>query len=341
MHTQYGRPMAVLVLIAAGCTAPMRSHLARPGKSSVVKIDSAEVAAAEDAPEPKIAPATHLAAGRLFQSNRQFAKAIEQYRKAIAADPNLFEAYHMWGIVAGCLGRHTEAEAALRNAVQLNPGSSVYRNNLGFELTMQRKWVEAAREFERAVAIDPELDRAYINLAIALSAQGRFEDALTQFKWVLPEPDAHYNMGMTYVANNRYAAARTAFEQTLDIDPNFDAARRQLRKLPEPDPVELVAVDGVLAPAAFAPEEAFVAAYAHADWNGIRNTLGLEGGAEDRRGDFDGDGDVDSSDRVEFNSCFFMRSAAMPSKCDPGDFDGDGDVDVLDYFGFQRMFVER
>ena len=345
MHTRYRRLLAALVLIVGGCALPKRSHLVGPDKSGVVKIDSAEVAAAKDAPEPEIMPATRLAAGRLFQSNRQFAKAIEQYRKAIATDPNCTEAYHMWGVLAGYLGRHGEAETALRRAVQLNPGSSVLRNNLGFELTVQRKWIEAAREFRRAIAIDPKFDRAYINLAIALAAQGRFEDALTQFKWVLPEPDAYYNVGLTYFTNHRQAEARAAFERVLDLDPNFEAARRQLRRLPEPDPVEILAGDDAPAPAAFAPDEALIASLTHADWKGIRNTLGLDdetnGASDGWLGDFDGDGDVDQSDIAEFNSCFFMRSAAMPSKCDPGDFDGDGDVDWLDYLEFQSQFVER
>lgn len=345
MHTPYRRLLAALVLIVGGCALPKRSHLVGPDKSGVVTVDPAEVAAAKDAPEPDITPATRLAAGRLFQSNRQFAKAIEQYRKAIAGDPNCIEAYHMWGVLAGYLGRHREAETALRRAVHLSPGSSVLRNNLGFELTVQRKWIEAAREFQRAVAIDPKFDRAYINLAIALAAQGRFEEALTQFKWVLPEPDAYYNVGLTYVVQRRYAEARSAFERVLDLDPNFEAARRQLSVLPEPDPVELTTGDDALAPAAFAPEETLIGSFIHADWKGIRNTLGLgdqTGEPSDGLlGDFDGDGRVDQSDIAEFNSCFFMCSDAVSSACEPGDFDGDGDVDLLDYFQFQSLFVER
>ncbi len=190
-----------------------------------------ELASVEDAPEPRISPHTRFAAARFFESTRQFDKAVEQYKEAIADDPDFVNAHARLGIVYGLFGEHREAEAALRTAVNLRPDSAVLRNNLAFQLVLQRRWAAAERELRKALELDPGFPNARTNLAIVLSGQGRFDEALAEYKRVLPEADAYYNIGLAYRGQKRHREARAAFHRVLSINPNFEAAHVQLGKL--------------------------------------------------------------------------------------------------------------
>jgi hypothetical protein len=56
-------------------------------------------------------------------------------------------------------------------------------------------------------------------------------------------------------------------------------------------------------------------------------------------GDFDGDGDVDLVDFVEFQLCFTGPDGDMAPGCEPGDFDSDDDIDLLDWGAFEVAFT--
>jgi tetratricopeptide (TPR) repeat protein len=195
-----------------------------------------QLASIEDAPDPHISPHTRFAAARFFESTRQFDKAVEQYSKAIADDPDYVDAYARLGIVHGLFGQHRKAEAALRKAVELRPNDAVLRNNLAFEFIQQRRWSEAERSLREALTLDPTLPNARTNLALALSAQGRFKESLSEYSRVLPEADAYYNVGLAYRGQKRYDQARAAFQHVLALNPNFEAAHKQLAKLRRGEP---------------------------------------------------------------------------------------------------------
>lgn len=238
MHTRAAWMPRLIVLVMTavlvGCSwVNEQRSITRTGPATQ-RPSAADIAAAEDAPAPEILPKTRFAAARLFESTRHFDKAVEQYRKTLAADPGYVEAYHRLGILLGYLGKHQEAETALRRAVQLSPSEGALRNNLAFELILQQRWREAERELRRAIALDPNLDQARTNMGLVLAAQGRFDDAMVEYRRVLREPDALYNLGLAYRTHRRYEDARQTFSRVLAMNPDFEVARRQLDHLPKP-----------------------------------------------------------------------------------------------------------
>ena len=83
---------------------------------------------------PKILPETHFAAGRLFESQGLFGKAIYQYRKAVSVNHHYAEAYGRLGLLLSMTGSRREAVDAFRSAAKLKPRDATLKNNLGFEL---------------------------------------------------------------------------------------------------------------------------------------------------------------------------------------------------------------
>jgi predicted O-linked N-acetylglucosamine transferase (SPINDLY family) len=130
-----------------------------------------------------IAVASHQA-GRLDH-------AAEIYRRILAAEPAHAAAWHMLGLVALQRGRYADAEAWLRQAVALGPGSNdptqgpgmaeAYAS-LGIVLRRQGRLGDAVAAYEQAVALKADYAEGHYNLAIALLAQGRLEEAIASYR---------------------------------------------------------------------------------------------------------------------------------------------------------------
>jgi TolB-like protein/DNA-binding winged helix-turn-helix (wHTH) protein len=103
------------------------------------------------------------------------------FRQAVALDPNSAIAHLMLGHVLSQSGDHAESRIMARRARELDP---FFAHNFALSATMafQAHDYAAAVEFGRqAVAIYPEGWVGYLNLAYALSAIDRHEEALEAF----------------------------------------------------------------------------------------------------------------------------------------------------------------
>ncbi|HEX6042910.1 MAG TPA: FG-GAP-like repeat-containing protein [Pyrinomonadaceae bacterium] len=108
-------------------------------------------------------------------------------------------------------------------------------NNIGVALLEQFKHKEAADAFKRALQLEPGLTLARINLGIALfnmpdlpAAQRELQAAAT----AAPNaPQPHYVLGLLAKLQNNPAAAIAAFQKVLAIDPNDVGANVNLGQL--------------------------------------------------------------------------------------------------------------
>lgn len=108
-------------------------------------------------------------------------------------------------------------------------------NNIGVALLEQYKHKEAADAFKRALQLDPGLTLARINLGIALfnmpdlpAAQRELQSAAT----AAPNaPQPHYLLGLLAKAQNRAPEAIAAFQKVLAIDPQDVGANVNLGQL--------------------------------------------------------------------------------------------------------------
>ncbi|MFQ5489322.1 MAG: tetratricopeptide repeat protein [Phycisphaerae bacterium] len=238
------------VVFIHGCTQSNKTVVQSQKERNWLEADSAAISAAQEIDAPRILPKTHFAAALLFEQNGQWQKAVAQYQKAVAVNHQYVEAYAHMGMLLGRLGRHSEAEIALRRAVQLKPDSARMRNNLGYEYALQKRWMDAEAELNNAIELKPDFARAYINLGLVLAKQQRFEEALESFNAALPDADAYYNLGLMYRSAQRHRDAADAFRHVLALNPNFPAAARQLEEteakiqpMPVPDPVMVADAD--------------------------------------------------------------------------------------------------
>ena len=139
---------------------------------------SKEAAAHAVAAEPSLAEAQTSSALVNFWFGWDWAAAEAAYRKAIELDPNYHLAHRMLGIALGHMGRHAEAQAAMRRAREIDPLLAVHQA-LSAYLAFVAGDYEAAIQFARqAIVVDPDFWIGHFQLGQVHLQLGNTEMAL-------------------------------------------------------------------------------------------------------------------------------------------------------------------
>jgi len=132
------------------------------------------------------------------KDKESFERVVANYRKVIAEDPNVIDAWFSLG-----------------NAYQ-----------------REHRWKEAIEYFKKALQLKPDYDLPVINMANCYQRLGDDEAALAGYEHYLTiDPkNAHvrYQAGEIYLDKGDVARAEQNFTQALEIDPRVAAARNAL-----------------------------------------------------------------------------------------------------------------
>lgn len=176
--------------------------------------------------------------GRYFLSRRNrdsFLKAIEEFERAIAADPvyaqayaGLADAHLLLGVWGAKPPREVmvKAKQAATKALELDPGLAEPHATLGFAtLCFDYDAPAAEAQFQRAIQLNPNYQTAHHWYAYTLAAMGRFDDAVTEIRRAEELSPASVNVA-TDVAEILYWAGdyEAAIEQTgkaLELDRDY------------------------------------------------------------------------------------------------------------------------
>ncbi len=97
------------------------------------------------------------------------------------------------------------------------PRDAVLMNNLGLCYLLKDEYSDAETMFAGAAGERPSDARYRANLAVAIGMTGRYDEALSLFEQLMPEADAHYNLGVICEARNDRQGAMEAFEKSEEI----------------------------------------------------------------------------------------------------------------------------
>lgn len=107
-------------------------------------------------------------AGTFLIQTREYADGFDLYTQALARYPDVAVFHQGLGCCAGHLELHEAAIWASRRALELEPDNQQFVNDLGWTLLEAGNLVEARRELERAVGMDPSDQLASENLRYCL-----------------------------------------------------------------------------------------------------------------------------------------------------------------------------
>ncbi len=155
---------------------PARDYLAK-AKSAALK--SLEL-------DPQVALG-HTALGYFLGYDWQWARAEQEYRKAIALAPNDPDAHDQFSLLLSSLGRHEEALREARLAAELDPVSAVVSFNLAHDLWMARRYDEAIAQSRRVLELHPETRLAYNVIGHCYAQKRMYQEAEAAFREFQPD----------------------------------------------------------------------------------------------------------------------------------------------------------
>jgi protein O-GlcNAc transferase len=166
-----------------------------------------------------------------FQAKR-YDEALALFQAICQADRMDADARMSCGAIAGLRGDHAQAEAYCRQALAIDPKMPGAHLNLGVALRSQEKFAEACQSFKRATGLRPNYSEAMDALAhayISLNDLPAAAQALNEIVAIWPhKAEMHSNLGSVYQAMGRPQDAIAAYEAALKINPRLGVALNSL-----------------------------------------------------------------------------------------------------------------
>ena len=191
--------------------------------------------------------------GKDHLNAERYTEAVSTFQKALTLNADLgqssqvsdIESKHIYAHLGAAyigLKSYREAIDALQNAIALDADLVDAHYNLGYAYVEQGSYDKAIPHLERAITIAPNFKRAHYNLARVYRESGNLEaatHALTETLRLDPNyqrahelansiKQAHYNKGITYLNDERYSEAITAFQNAITLDADFTTAHYNL-----------------------------------------------------------------------------------------------------------------
>src|SRR5712692_8771547 len=176
--------------------------------------------------------------GRYYWNKRNaesLRKAADYFDQAIAKDSSYALAYSgladVYNVLPGYSGGtpqecNPKAESAAKKAVELDDTLAEAHTSLASSLSSYYKWAESAREYQRAIELNPNYATAHHWYSDGpLLATGRIDEAIAEMKRA-QELDPlsliiNTEVGTNYIMARQYDKAIEQLRKTIEMDPSF------------------------------------------------------------------------------------------------------------------------
>ncbi len=183
----------------------------------------------------------HYGLGRIAVAQKNSSAAIASFQQALLLFPNYGAAHYALGLALRDAGQASEANVHLALSQQFKyvrpmlddpwlaavaelNASAMAHLKRGAALGEDGKLSEAIAEHERALALNPKLTQANINLIQLYGRAGQADKAEQQYRTLVAVnpnlAESHYNYGVLLTGLGRLAEATQAFQRSLTLNPH-------------------------------------------------------------------------------------------------------------------------
>lgn len=170
-----------------------------------------------------------------FKENGDTARAVNDFRSAIEADPSFYNAYMQLGIIFQAKNDPI-AEGYFNNAIKINPKSEEALYGRGLWYQDHNQLDNAIKDYTAITTLNPKNKNAHFNLGyihqILLKV---YPEAIKHYNRAIEaDPrytEAYYNRGLCYEAVGNIQAAATDFKQALMLRPVYPPAEEGLKRV--------------------------------------------------------------------------------------------------------------
>lgn len=193
------------MVLAAGC-ASQGGTAANPASRDRIT--------ASDEPDASKRARVRLELAMAYFGRGQTTVALDEVKQAIAADPNLGEAFNLRGLIYATLGDDALAEQSFRRAIQINAADPDTLHNFGWYLCQRKRYAEANAQFSQALSL-PQLrdpSRTLLAQGICQALDARLEEAertlMRSFELDPMNPATAVNLSEVLYRRGEYERAR-------------------------------------------------------------------------------------------------------------------------------------
>ena len=112
--------------------------------------------------------------------------AEQEFKFAIAANPNYATAHHWYSVFLTARSRYPEAEAEIRRASELDPLSVPIATDIGFEQYYARQYDRAISQLRSVLNVSPNFPLAHLWLGRSYEQKGMYAEAVQEFEQTGP-----------------------------------------------------------------------------------------------------------------------------------------------------------
>ena len=189
-----------------------------------------------------------MLAGEALDGLKDYYGAIQQFRDAVKANPREPNVHYELGYLLWTQKQNQEAASEFQAELANDPNHAQAMAYLA-DIDLQSQHPESAQPLlEKAVAINPEIEQAHLDLGILYAGAGRQQDALRELmlaeKQAPEDVNVHWRLGRLYRSMGKSDEAKAEFELASKINKNTDESLvkrvngAQGNPAPSPSPAE-------------------------------------------------------------------------------------------------------
>ena len=213
--------MAAALLAACSTTSTTTSPAAAPSR---------DVRSTGDTPDPLRRAQVRLELAGLYFARGQAETALSELKEALAAKPDMPEAYSLRGLVYASLGDAARADESFRRALDFSPRDADVMHNYAWFLCQERRFEPADAQFERALAQPTYREGARTLLAqgVCRARAGRWPEAerslLRSYELDPANPFTAYSLSEVLLQRGELDRARF-YVQRINAQPELSSAQ--------------------------------------------------------------------------------------------------------------------
>lgn len=162
-----------------------------------------------------------MLAGEALDAMQNHSEAIEQFRAAVKAGPTVPYVHFGLGYLLWTQNRFDEAATEFQGELANEPGNAQALAYLADADIRLGKSVEALPMAEKAIQIDPGIERAHIDLGILYADKGQQQEAVKEFRTAIKlapsDQDPHWRLARLYQSMGRKEEAKAEFQITSNL----------------------------------------------------------------------------------------------------------------------------
>lgn len=169
----------------------------------------------------------HYQMGQSFYAENNFSGALLEFTEAEKLTPQDPALLNDMGLTLFRKGRYDLAELKYLRALELKPGYSEARNNLGVNYLEMKRWQDAIAQF-KLVQDDifyQDQESIFINLGLAHLGKGEYRQALTVLRAAVGrkpgDPRCRLHLGRVYFALDKTELAVEEYRKALKLNGSY------------------------------------------------------------------------------------------------------------------------